>query len=111
MVGATTTFPEKSLDHPPSFEDGLADEDAAGAKGSGGGGKGDDSSPLTTSKECRNQSHNHPGNNLFWADEETGDVFLRQGFKLQPSKHYFITLQVSGKSSYFGATFFCPSLY
>ncbi|XP_035708831.1 uncharacterized protein LOC110850929 isoform X2 [Folsomia candida] len=95
VVGATTTFPEKSLDHPPSFEDGLADEDAAGAKGSGGGGKGDDSSPLTTSKECRNQSHNHPGNNLFWADEETGDVFLRQGFKLQPSKHYFITLQVS----------------
>lgn len=33
----------------------------------------------------------------FWADEETGDVFLSKGFKLQPRKHYFITLQVSGE--------------
>jgi len=43
-----------------------------------------------------NQSHDH-NNNPFWADEETGDVFLHEGFKLQPSKHYFITLQVSGE--------------
>jgi hypothetical protein len=35
---------------------------------------------------------------MFLADEETGDVFLRPGFRLTPRKHYFITLQVSGKN-------------
>lgn len=35
---------------------------------------------------------------MFFADEETGDVFLQNGYNLRPETHYFITLQVSGKS-------------
>lgn len=34
---------------------------------------------------------------MFFADEETGDVFLRNGYNLQPGRYYFITLQVYGK--------------
>ena len=38
-----------------------------------------------------------PTHKMFYSDEETGDVFLRSGYTLQPRKHYFITLQVSGE--------------
>ncbi|CAL8082628.1 unnamed protein product [Orchesella dallaii] len=31
---------------------------------------------------------------MFTADEETGDVFLQNGYHLQPGRYYFITLQV-----------------
>lgn len=33
---------------------------------------------------------------MFYSDEETGDVFLRDGFTLEPSRNYFIRLQVKG---------------
>lgn len=38
---------------------------------------------------------------LFFADEETGDIFLRPGLSLQPNTHYLITLQVSSKLLFF----------
>lgn len=67
----------------------------------------DDGVGVGVTGENLNKNHH----NLFWADEETGDVFLHQGFKLEPSKHYFITLQVSGKLSHVTLQKLCCNLF